>query len=116
MHPDALDHFMRFLREELNLPQEETRDIIALAEENLANAFAKIESTLAARDFEALADAAHSIKGALRNMGLPRLALEARELETQAQNKNMKGCKTLLAGLLQATGPLCADAKKKDVS
>ncbi|MCQ8130406.1 EAL domain-containing protein [Methylomonas rivi] len=59
----------------------------------------QIGQALAADDYPGLAELAHSLKGASRNLGAEKLAAIARQLEEQAGQRRIEGGEALLARL-----------------
>jgi HPt (histidine-containing phosphotransfer) domain-containing protein len=106
VNPDILQRFLCFVAEELRLPEDDAEAIIALAEENLVSSFAKLDATLAVSDAAAAREAAHALKGSLRNMGLADLAQRVGELERGADEGSLQGCREILEELRRAVGPL----------
>ncbi len=106
MNPDIKRRFLDFVAEELHLPESENEAIIALADENLASSFARLDAALAASDAAVASEAAHSLKGCLRNMGLADLAQSAEEIERGASEAALQGCREILTQLRRTIGPL----------
>jgi len=116
MNPDILQRFLRFVAEELRLPEDETGEIVALAGRNLAFSFARLDEALTASDAAAAGDAAHSLKGSLRNMGLADLARRAGEIERGTEGGSLQGCRELLEELRAAVGPLENDRNERNTT
>ncbi|MGH8670507.1 MAG: putative bifunctional diguanylate cyclase/phosphodiesterase, partial [Burkholderiales bacterium] len=64
----------------------------------------KLHQALVARDFKALADATHTIKGSAKNLGAHRLAAVSKELEDLAVDNKLSGTSDLIARLYDEYG------------
>lgn len=116
MNPDILQRFLRFVAEELRLAEDETESIVALAEENLASSFDRLDAALAGSDAAAAREAAHSLKGSLRNMGLADLAQRAGDIERGADEGSLQGCRELFEQLRGAVGPLGGPGSERNMT
>ncbi len=93
MRPEILRRLGLFLRRELGMPEEDMEAFAALAEESLGAVFAALKTALEAQDAAGASDAAHGLKGSLRNMGLVDLAESAREMERLAEQGEFAACR-----------------------
>ena len=78
------------LKGELGMEDEQINQILATLTQPLKNTLEETMSAYHSQDLTILAEAAHSLKGALLNLGLTELALLAKNIEQSAKNNEQK--------------------------
>jgi histidine phosphotransfer protein HptB len=100
-----LDWDRNFALEQSGDDEEMLAELLVLFRDSSASDLARINEGLAAEDAVAVADAAHSIKGASASLGVEGVRKIAAELEKQGRGGDLSQGKELaaqLAGLLKA--------------
>ncbi len=94
-----LDWDRNFALEQSGDDEEMLAELLVLFRDSSASDLARITDGLAAEDAEAVADAAHSIKGASASLGVEGVRKVAAELEKQGRAKDLTQGKDLVAQL-----------------
>ncbi len=97
-----------FLRHRQLLTSEEADHALGVAAQVLTQALARLEAAVDADDAASCAEAAHSLKGNLLNLGLPQLAGEAQQVTEKARAGDLTGVREIGASLRELLGPLLA--------
>jgi HPt (histidine-containing phosphotransfer) domain-containing protein len=105
-----------YLRRILGFPEKEIDEIVSLGRVALARAVDDLQRALAGDDPIPLADAAHAVKGMLRNLGLEELAGLARQVEEQAVGGSQTGAREAVAALRRELAPFCGPASSGEAS
>lgn len=96
-----------FAREQSGEDPELLAELLMLLSESSKSDLQKIKDGLAAEDGQAVADAAHSIKGAAASLGVEGLRLAAYEIEKKGRAKQLGGIDiTGLGELVEALAAL----------
>lgn len=94
-----------YLRRTLGFPEQEIDEIIRVGRTALTRALADLERALAGDGPVSLADAAHAVKGVLRNLGLEEAAGLARRVEERAGTDPGQEAHAVVAALRRELGP-----------
>ncbi|NDY55488.1 Hpt domain-containing protein [Desulfovibrio sulfodismutans] len=105
-----------YLRRTLGFPEKEIEEIVSLGRVALAQAVDDLQRALAGDDPVPLADAAHAVKGMLRNLGLEELAGLARQVEEQAVGGSQAGAREAVAALRRELTPFWDQATSGEAS
>jgi HPt (histidine-containing phosphotransfer) domain-containing protein len=87
------------------LGEEDLRDLVEVYFEDVASQLDRLQAALVDGDAEALAAAAHRVKGASLSIGAARVAALASELETAGRSDDLSGCDALLRAFESELGP-----------
>jgi HPt (histidine-containing phosphotransfer) domain-containing protein len=87
------------------LGEEDLRDLIDVYFEDVATQLERLRAAVANGDAEALAAAAHRVKGASLSIGAARVASLASELEVAGKANDLGGCDALLATFASELDP-----------
>lgn len=79
-----------YLKAQLGMEDEQVAQILVTLTQPLKSTFEATESAYLSNDNSTLSEAAHSLKGALLNLGLDELALFAKNIEYSAKNNEQK--------------------------
>lgn len=74
----------------LEMEEEEFKEIIRLFLDTTYGDFTRLQSAIDEGDYEKVAKAAHSIKGASANLGFSKIYELAKDIETMAHERNSK--------------------------
>ncbi len=91
---------LKEMAEGQGLTREEFVEIVDLLVDTTRTDIHKIRSALAAGDLQAVAEAAHSIKGAAGNMGFMNLSAVARDVESQATGEKAEALQATIDDLI----------------
>ena len=104
MKPEIEARTRLFLLEELGVSESEMQEVLAVAVAALAASFKRLANALSDRDAFEASEAAHGLKGSLKNMGLFQAAETAAKLESKADAGDLEDCGALHARLLETLG------------
>ena len=90
------------MAEQFGLPDQQLEGMIPVFIETLREHFVALEAAVAADNLEQTGRAAHTIKGALLNLGLGECAEMAADIERNAKAASMKTDYQELVGKIQA--------------
>lgn len=86
-----------YLQEQLGMDDEQVSQILMSLTQPLKTTFETTEAAYISQNTSVLAEAAHSLKGALLNLGLNELAVLAKNIEHSAKNNEQKSHDTRLS-------------------
>ncbi|NCC53496.1 MAG: Hpt domain-containing protein [Spartobacteria bacterium] len=89
--PDMDERIDEFVVDGIELDNE----LLGVFVEQLTDNLSGLRDGMAAGDFQAVMQQAHSVKGMCGSIGLPEISVLARELEVQAGNGNADACAEL---------------------
>ena len=102
MRDDARERALAFLLETHLLSPDEARDALAVAVEVLHSGLTRLAATAGDGNGAACAEAAHSLKGNLLNLGLPELAHTAQQAMNLARQGDLDAARAAGTTLSQA--------------
>lgn len=106
MTNNARHRALAFLHHDHQLTMAETEEALTVAATVLDTGLARLISQAEAQNGPACAEAGHSLKGNLLNLGLPELALTAQHATDMARQGNLAAAKTAGETLTLALAPL----------
>lgn len=106
MTGNARHKALAFLHHDHQLTMAEAEEALAVAATVLGRGLARLISQAEAQNAAACADAGHSLKGNLLNLGLPELARTAQHAHDMARQGNLAAAKAAGETLTLALAPL----------
>jgi HPt (histidine-containing phosphotransfer) domain-containing protein len=106
MMPNPRHSALAFLLGEHQLEPAEAEEALAVAAPVLDSSLARLLAAAEARHSAACAEAAHSLKGNLLNLGLPELAQLAQHATDMARQGNLPGAQAAGRALAASLAPL----------